>query len=149
MVQLELNVTIDQPIDKVFRYVSNEENLQHWAEVALNSRQVTEGPVQVGTQAEVDIEFSGIRVTAVFEVTEYEENRLFAFRTSNAPFNLKNVYRFSPVNGGGSTRIDVTSMGEGRGIPRFVEVIAAKMLDRQFTKDHERLRKILENGNHG
>ena len=81
-------------------------------------------------------------VRAVYEVTGFEENRLFAFRTSNAPFNLENVYRFTRVNG--DTRLDVTSVGEGHGLSRFFESLAARLLDRQFTHDHERLRNILE-----
>ncbi len=144
MVELELHLTIKRPVGAVFRYVSNVENLPKWAEVAHHARQVTNGPVRVGTQAEVDVEFHGHHVRAIYEVTEFEEGRLFAFRTSNAPFNLRNVYRFTPVDG--TTRLDVTSVGEGHGLSRFLVSFAARLLDRQFTRDHERLRTMLERG---
>lgn len=142
MVELELHLTIKRPVETVFRYVSNVEKLPKWAEVALQARQITDGPVQVGTQVEVDIELHGHHVRAVYEVTKFEENRLFVFQTSNAPFYLENVYRFSEVNGG--TRLDVTSVGEGRGLSRAFESLATQFLDRQFTHDHERLRDMLE-----
>ena len=142
MAKFKHSVTIDRPVSEVFQYITNVENLPEWAEVIQSVRVTTPDAVDVGTEAEVEVELYSRRVVATYRVTEYERDRIFAFETADAPFDLYSVYTFTPIKDG--TWLHVTSTGKARGISRFIEGSVARLLDRQFIADHERLKHILE-----
>ena len=144
MIELVHSMSIARPVSEVFAYVGDVGNLPLWAEVAKSAEPMGDGDVKVGTRSRVEIDFHGHRSVATYIVTRYEQDRLFAFRTSDAPFDLENSYEFTPVDGG--THLDITSAGDAHGFSRLLEPLVAKMLDRQFVADHERLRELLNRG---
>ncbi|MHB8468950.1 MAG: SRPBCC family protein [Gaiellaceae bacterium] len=57
------------------------------------------------------------------------------------PFSVR--HELEP-GGGGGTRLTVTAEGDAGLLPGFASGIVARRAERQFTKDFERLKKLLE-----
>jgi uncharacterized protein YndB with AHSA1/START domain len=72
MVEVESSVLIDQPIEKVFEFVTTPENDAQWY-IGVESRDHTPGePAGVGSTSQSDIRFLGVTMTVEWEVTGYD-----------------------------------------------------------------------------
>ena len=50
MIQHEINVLINQPVEKVFAYLVDAQNLRAWQADLLEHESLTEGPIRVGAR---------------------------------------------------------------------------------------------------
>ena len=72
MVNVETNVLVNQPIEKVFEFVTTPENDSQWY-IGIESRDHTPGePPGVGSTSQSDIRFLGVSMTVDWEVVGYE-----------------------------------------------------------------------------
>ena len=60
MVKIEHSLVIARPIDQVFVFLVNPSNNSLWQEGVIESRQISEGPVGVGTRGRDIREFFGV-----------------------------------------------------------------------------------------
>lgn len=88
--------------------------------------------------------FMGRTLESTLEVTAFEPERRFDLAAAGGPLPLRVHHEFEPENG--STRIHVVAEGEPAGLFKFAEKMAAKQAERQFRRDFERLKAILESG---
>ena len=81
---IEGSTVINQPINVVFAFGVDIANFPRWIP-AQGVRQISQGPAGVGTTFEHVPQFLGQRFESTAEVTEYEPNSTFAFKTSSGP----------------------------------------------------------------
>jgi hypothetical protein len=60
----------------------------------------TPGPVDVGTIWKVTGRVQGQPIATTIEVTEYEPNSQFGFKTTSGPIQAQQTFAFEPVAGG-------------------------------------------------
>jgi uncharacterized membrane protein len=142
MAKLEISTVINRPVEEVFAFVSNYENLPTWSSLSSEVKKTSEGPIGVGTTHRTVVKFLGRRLEGEAEVTEYEPNRIYASKSKSGPFPVKNRLTFERVAGG--TRVSLMTEGEPGGFFKLAEPLLVSMLKRQFDGDFANLKDLME-----
>ncbi len=142
--KIEYSILINRPIEDVFAYVSNVENWPQWISGASETKQTSPGPMGVGTTFTQVSHYLGRQFEVNARVTEYEPNRKFAVVNDGKPVPYGNTITLEWA--GGSTRLHnvLTASGDVGGLFKLAEPIMERMFRRQFEKDHENLKDLLE-----
>lgn len=74
MVRLHETRLIERPVDEVFAYTADFENVAEWDPGVASSTRIGEGPVGVGAKYDVVVSFGASQIPMTYEITEYEEN---------------------------------------------------------------------------
>jgi uncharacterized protein YndB with AHSA1/START domain len=120
---VERTVTIDQPIEEVFEYVSTPEIDPTWGPAGLSHERTSPGPMRVGMTTQMDLKFLGRTGTYTWEVVEYEAPKLLAYRATSGPLPIDVRLQFEPVDGG--TRFTHAIDTEPRGF--YYQALASLM----------------------
>ena len=128
----ELTIEIARTPQEVFSYLTDVSNLPAW-----------QGGVKSATLRDGRIEESrsllGRELHTTLEVVEQDEPRVFTLRALDSPVPFTVRHELEPADGG--TRLTVTAEG---GVPGFAAGLLARRAEKQFRKDFERLKEILE-----
>jgi carbon monoxide dehydrogenase subunit G len=131
-VRAELTIDIERTPADVYAYLSDVSNLPAW-----------QAGVKTAAQHDGRIEESrtifGRELHTTLEIVDQEAPRLFTLRTLDSPFPFTVRHELEPTDGG--TRLTVTAEGD---VPGIAAVLFVHRAERQFRKDFERLKQILE-----
>src|SRR5690349_19225035 len=97
--RLEKSIVIQQPVEIVFAFVTEMQNVPRWTP-ACEIRQTGEEPIGVGSHFVQLVEVLGQKFEITTEITAYEPPRVFALKTISGPFPLENTFTFAPDDGG-------------------------------------------------
>src|SRR5215469_9926348 len=136
----DATVTIQQPPEKVFTYFKNVEKVQQWSPVK-NMRQLTDGPVGVGSQFAQTVSVLGQHFETVTEVTAYDEPKLMAFKPTSSPIPYETRFTLSPTEEG--TKVEVTIEGEPGGFFKLAQPLIAAALHKQIQDQLNKLKKLI------
>ncbi len=140
MLEFENTIRIDRPIDEVFAFLSDFENIPKWNYYVLEVRQLSDGPIGIGTT------YHQVRKTDEqdFRITEFEPNRAVAVKTlpqSSPSFER----RFTLYEEGDTTRIrDEWKLDTGR--PAVFEKLTGGRVKSAVAENLAKLRELLEEG---
>ena len=140
----ELNIVIKRPIEEAFAFLANLENDVKWHSAFVEVRNTAGGSLDVGAKFLVFEGLLGRRMGpgVEYEVTEYEPNRIAAWKTLSGPMQLKFWRTFERVDGG--TRFAVRYEGEAHGILKLFWPLLIKMVIRQQGGDMQNLKALME-----
>ncbi|HEY6072088.1 MAG TPA: hypothetical protein VIV15_01565, partial [Anaerolineales bacterium] len=85
MIDLSISTMIYRPIGQVFDFMSTPDNDFEWQYGTLASKNISEDPGRVGTQFQSVGHLMGRRNLSTFEVTEYEPNKKYGFKSLSGP----------------------------------------------------------------
>lgn len=142
MLKIEHSLVINRPVEEVFEFMTDPEKTPQYESGLLESGLTSEGPVGVGTTYREVRQFLGKRMESINEVTEYEPNSKFGFKTSSGPIPVEGNVTFESVEGG--TRVSVIGQGEAGGFFKLAESIVGRMARRQLVADYANLKDLLE-----
>ena len=142
LVSIEATVVINRPVDVVFEFVTNRENLLQWATTLLEAKQTSRGPVDVGTTFKEVHRFFGRQLVFSFEVTDHKSNRESRFRSISGPMPIRGGYTFEPVEAG--TRITLVFDVKLVGLSKLAKPILAIVAQRQWETNFANLKNLLE-----
>ena len=109
--RIEEIVEIDRPVEEVFSYVTDPENLPEWSNLVLEVRRETDGDLQEGDRFTTAAKFLGRRFETPFEVSSHEPHRRHSDTSRGGPF--EQVYTYSlEETGQGGTRLIYVAEGE-------------------------------------
>lgn len=114
--KLELTQVIDRPPAEVFRFIATDHVRNHprW-DPKMQLRQLTEGPIGVGTVIHRRHTHSGASQEGTMEVVEFSPPNAFGMVIHDGPVEMRSRMTFEP-HGQNATRIqaslDVPSMTE-------------------------------------
>jgi ligand-binding SRPBCC domain-containing protein len=140
-VRLEKSIIIQRPLETVFAFVTDMSNVTRWTP-ALTIRQITEGPIRIGSQFAQDVEIMGKRYEIITQVTAYEPNKLFGFKAITGPFPLENTFTFTPVEAG--TQVSVIGTGEPGSLLKMAGPLLSNMIKKRVDTQANLLKQILE-----
>ena len=141
--RIEEIVEIDRPLEEVFSYVTNPENLPEWSNLVLEVRRETEGQLQKGDRFTTFAKFLGRRFETPFEVSDHEPYRRHSDRSRGGPFEQEYIYTLEETGEGG-TRLTYVAEGEPGGFFRLVGPLLERAGRRQFRADLQSLKDMLE-----
>jgi hypothetical protein len=135
---------IYRPIKQVFDFVSTAENDFEWQYGTLETAKLSEGDGKIGSFFRSIGHLMGRRILSTFEVTEYELNKKYGFKSHSGPLHSHTSYTFEME--AGSTRVNIsTQVNTGAG--KYFEVderILEKRMKKQVKDNLALLKGILE-----
>ena len=141
MIRFQQAIEIDRPIDEVFAYLADFTNVPSWNYYVRDVRQLTPGPVQVGTV------YDQIRRTdrQRFQVTALEPSRTVAVATlpGERPVFHRHL-ALRPAAGGGTRIHDRWELDTGH--PRLVQRVATARIKAAVAENLALLKQLLEHG---
>ena len=84
----------------------------------------------------------GKEMTTTLEIVDFEPPRLFTLRALDGPALLTIRHELEPS--GGETELRVVVEGEVKHMPGFAAGLMMRGAERQFRKDFDRLKRMLE-----
>ena len=108
MARWENSVVVNRSAEDVFDFVLNPEHGPKWHAGTTAMRQLSDGPISLGTRFQITMRMPGRQREAVTEITEYEPNRMVTFKTQSGPIPFVLRYALEPVEAG----TKLTEVGE-------------------------------------
>jgi uncharacterized membrane protein len=105
--RVEESIQINRPLEEVFDYTANPENLPEWTGPVIevcDVRKSSSGQLQEGDTFTVVAKFLGRRFESPQEVSAYEPNRRVSFRSTGGPFPQQFIHAVEEVAGGCALR---------------------------------------------
>jgi carbon monoxide dehydrogenase subunit G len=131
-VRAELTIEIARTPEDVFAYLTDVSNLSAW-QAGVKSATLRDGRIEETRS------LLGRELDTTLEIVEQEPPRLFTLRALDGPVPFTVRHVLEPAESG--TRLTVAAEGD---VPGFAAGLLAKGAERQFRKDFERLKQILE-----
>jgi carbon monoxide dehydrogenase subunit G len=131
-VRAELTIEIARPPEDVFAFLTDASNLPEW-QAGVKSATVRGGRIEESRS------LLGRELHTTLEIVEKEEPRVFTLRALDSPMPFSVRHELEPADRG--TRLTVTAEGD---VPGFAAGLLSRRAEKQFRKDFERLKQILE-----
>jgi uncharacterized membrane protein len=140
VLEFENTIAIERPIDEVFAFLSDFENIPKWNYYVLEVRQLSESPIGIGTT------YHQLRKSDQqdFRIIEFEPNTTVAVKTSpqSSPSFER---RFTLYEEGDTTRIrDQWKLDTGR--PALLERLARGRVKSAVSENLSKLKELLQEG---
>jgi carbon monoxide dehydrogenase subunit G len=139
-VHAEVVVEIARSPEEVFAYLTDVSNLPAW-QSGVHSASL-DGEPRAGARIHESRHMLGRELHTTLEIEAYEAPRLFSLRALDSPVPFTVRHELEPSGGG--TRLTVTGEGDAGLLPGFAAGIMARRAEKQFRKDFERLKRLLE-----
>jgi hypothetical protein len=142
MIQIISTTQIQRPVKQVFDFISAARNDVKWQYGTLAASQLTQNPIALGTLFSSFSHFMGRRLQSKFEVTEYEPNKKYGFRSLSGPIQTETLYHFESFQDG--TRVDANLHVNQRGFFKFPDAFVTRFAHNQLTENLAALKYFLE-----
>jgi carbon monoxide dehydrogenase subunit G len=131
-VRAELTIEIARPAGEVFAYLTDVSHVPDW-QAGVKSAERRDGRIEESRS------LFGRELHTTLEIVEEEPPRLFTLSAVGGlvPFTVR--HELEPAESG--TRLTVTADGD---VPGFAAGLLARRAEKQFRKDFDRLKQILE-----
>jgi carbon monoxide dehydrogenase subunit G len=147
MASFENTVIIRRPVEDVFAFLADFENVPAWNYAILETRKVFPGPMGVGTTYRQTRSVPR-RSEESFEVTVFEPARRLEVQGEIGPFRAKLSYALEPTGSG--TRLTNAVDLESSGLLTLVAPLATSRVKHAVAANLDTLKQILERGDqHG
>ena len=141
MIQHEVSIYLNRPVEQVFAFLIDPNNLRAWQSNLIETEQLTESPLRVGTRFR-EVRQMGPRASEYeAEITEFEPNKRFATKTLTGPICWV-TYIFEPENSG--TRLSYKFVLQTNGMMRLLKPLIASSIKKDSHSDFETLKHVLE-----
>lgn len=142
MIRFDLNTHIYRPLKQVFRFVVMPENDFQWQYGTLASAQLSSEVMGIGTLFRAVGHFMGQRMESIFEVTQYDPNKRYGFKTLSGPLVLQTLYTFEMLEGKSELSMTVQISPENNFKPAMV--LVEKRIKKQYRENLALLKSVLE-----
>jgi hypothetical protein len=122
--------------------MSTPENDFQWQYGTLASAQISEGTSKRGTSFRSIGHLLGRRVQSTFEVTEYEPNKKYGFKSLSGPLQSHTSYTFEMETG--STQIDISTQVTRINFFQVNQGVLEKQMKKQLKENLAILKDLLE-----
>jgi len=141
MITVEKSVEINKPIEDVFAYATNIENITKWQE-GVESIEVEGDPNAVGGKYTEVRKFLGREMKTTLEITAHESNAKWAAKVLQGPVPYDVVASYEPSAGG--TKVTMHIDGEPSGFFKLAQGAVQKQLNTSMEEDLQRLKEQVE-----
>jgi carbon monoxide dehydrogenase subunit G len=135
-VRAALTVDIARTPEEVFDYLTDVANVPSWQSGVRSAR-------REGDRIHESRHLLGRELSTTLEIEEEQRPRVFTIRALDSPVPFTVRHELEP-HGDGGTRLSVVGEGDAGLLPGFAAGIMARRAEKQFRKDFERLKRVLE-----
>ena len=140
MIQHEVTIHVNRPVEQVFAFLIDPNNLRAWQSNLIETEPLSE-PLHVGTRFREVRQMGPKQAEILGEITAYEPNKHFATKTLTKP-QVTVSYSFEPKNNG--TQLNYRFVMQTSGIMRLLEPLIAGSIKKDSHSDFGRLKQVLE-----
>jgi uncharacterized membrane protein len=144
MIELQGNVEIQRPVEVVFTFLSDLGNAPKWQRGVIESKRVTEGPLQLGTQFHETVRMMGMSFEAVCKVIAFEPPRKFGMTADGKLVHYEGEFTFEPISGDKGTRLNVSGWMKMKGVWRILEWLAAGEIRNESLAELNDIKRAVE-----
>jgi uncharacterized membrane protein len=138
------SIVINMPVEEIFAYMSELENLVDWSNPIIAIRKLSPGDIHVGTTVRSTIRFLGRWWNMTFEVVECEPGRSLTIKSIAGVAPCLFCYQFEPLENG-KTMVSQEAMIQLTGnLYGMEEPVLARVVNRQMEHDLLTLKDMLE-----
>ena len=141
MIQHEVTVHLNQPVDQVFGFLMDTSKLSTWQSNLIKSEPITEGPLRTGSRFREIRRIQGKESEIEGEIVTLEPNKRLETQTMTKP-QARVSYTLVPEQGG--TRLQYKFILVTSGLMRLLEPMIAKSIRKDTQADFETLKRVLE-----
>ena len=142
MIQFDLDIEISRSLQHVFAFVVTPENDFHWQYGTLMSAQISNGDIGIGTHFRAVGHFMGRRMESIYEVTDFEPNQRYGFKSQSGFLDLYTLYTFESTKG--RTKMDVFAQLDPGDTLMARDTATEKSIKKQYRENLALLKDILE-----
>ena len=142
MINFSMNTRIHRSLEQVFRFVTTPENDFQWQYGTFASARIPRDIPDTRTFFRSIGHLMGRRNLSTFEVTEYEPNMKYGFKSISGPLDSETAYVFEIADGG--TKITVSTQASVLHFFQVDEGILEKRMKKQLKENLETLKDLLE-----
>jgi len=143
MASFENTVTIRRPVEDVFAFLADFENVPQWNYAIVETTKVSPGPVGVGTTYR-QTRSAPSRSEEAFEVTVFEPASRLEVQGRLRPFTARVSYLLEPTGSG--TRLTNTVDLGSSGLLTLVAPLATSRVKHAVAANLDTLKQLLEGG---
>lgn len=140
MIKVENVAHINAPVEKVYAFVNDPENMTKW-QSGIDSVEY-KGEQTVGSQYTEVRKFMGREMRTTLEITALETNKLYAAKTLSGPVPYQVTVTFASDDGG--TKMTTSVEAEPGGFFKLAEGAVRKQLQSSMEEDTQTLKKLLD-----
>jgi len=141
--QVQESITINQPVEKIFAFLTDSRNITKWQPDIIEYRATVEGPAQIGTQVTDVRTFLGRKMESVYEITAVEPNKRMCIKSISSPFPYQGNFLFEPESSS-ATKLTVDAEIEPKGFFKLVEWMLIGALRKQLETELSVVKQVLE-----
>jgi len=142
MISFELDTHIYRPLEQVFAFVAMPENDFQWQYGTLASTQISKGEIGMKTLFRAVGHILGRRIEIIYEVTAFERNQRYGFKSVSGPVDSYTLYTFTMTEGG--TKINLFMQTDPRDLFKPNDAIVVKKFKKQYKENLAILKSVLE-----
>ena len=142
MIQHEVTIHLDKPVEQVFAFLMDTSKLTTWQSNLIKSEQLTEGPLRTGSRFREIRRINNKEEEIQGEITVLEPNKRLETKTVTQPQAMVS-YSLVPESGG--TRLNYKFILVTSGFMRLLEPMISSSIKEGTQADFETLKQILEN----
>ena len=142
MINLISSTLIERPVKQVFDFVTTPENDFQWRYGTLATAQLPKGSDSLQTFFRSIGHLMGRRNLGTFEITEFEPNKKYGFKSLSGPVHSSTTYTLENVSSG--TRINVSVEASAPNFFHITEKLLWETMHIQLEEDVARLKTVLE-----
>ena len=142
--KVEHSVFINLPVEEIFAYISNLENLVDWSGVIISARKISTEDMLVGTTVRCTIRILGRWFDTTYEIVECVPCRYLTYKSISSVAPCLICYQFEPVEGIGTNVILEENINFPGGFLGFAEPVIKGVIRRQVANDLLTLKDLLE-----
>jgi len=141
--KLNYSVTVKRPVNEVFDFLTDFSNHQKIFSANVESKQVSSGPVGVGTKMTNVAMFLGRRMEEHFVVTAYSQNEYIGKKSlPGSSLPTSDMMKVTAVEDG--TEISIEVWAEPKGFLKLATPLIRAKADKILSKDIQNLKELLE-----
>ncbi len=129
MAHAESQITIDKPVQEVFRFVLDGTQNPHWRPGVLDIQRLTKEPDGQGSKFKQGMKGPGGRIDADYEIVDFRKNELIQFQVTAGPARPTGTYRFESK--GNSTIVTFILDLQSKGLSKLMD----PMINRQMQSE--------------
>ena len=135
---------IYRPIKRVFDFISVPENDFQWQYGTLASTRLSDGMIELGACFQSVSHLMENRIQSTYEVTEYEPNHKYSFKSTSGPLQSFTTYTLEIIKS--CTKVTISIQANAVNLIGLNENVLEKKMKKQLKENLAMLKNILEAG---
>lgn len=144
MIEITDQIAIHRPAAEVFAFACDYRNDVRWRTGVVELRVEPDGPCQLGSRTRETLRFFGQTMITEGLVTDVDEGRAVAFRSTSGPLPVQGRREVVPDGEGATFSFRIAA--EPKGMYRLLSGFMERRFRRQLREDLEKLKRAIETG---